>query len=204
MYQASCLPNKTLKQQTENSLGQHKFGATCPKGELEFVFFKPCESLHVQIKYFTCNVKFILGSQRQIGNLIISFSAWYHPYILRGSRILIIPSTHYKLYIHDLHINKICKHLPMLVIVCWDAGKFTFHISRTWKTLFSTSDKSMYPFKSAFSVSAMKKKMDDDALDTISMDSEVRGKMWTFREESRRRRSLVCLTSEEKMRRENS
>lgn len=92
----------------------------------------------------------------------------------------------------------------MLVMVCWDSGKFTFHISLTWKTLFSTSDNSMYPFKSAFSVSAMKKKIDEDALDTISMDSEVRGKTWTFREESRRRRSLVCLASEEKMRKGNS
>ena len=102
------------------------------------------------------------------------------------------------------NISKMCKYLPILVIVCWDSGKLTFHISLTWKTLFSTSDKSLYPFKSAFSLSAMKKKMDEATLDTISMDSEVRGKTWTFIEESRRRRSLVCLASEEKLRNENS
>ena len=54
----------------------------------------------------------------------------------------------------------------------------------------------MYPFKLFFSLSAKKKKIDEDALDTISIASAVRGNTWTFREESRRSRILVCFASE--------
>lgn len=89
-------------------------------------------------------------------------------------------------------------HLPILEIVCCEWGKLTFHMSLTWKTFFCVSDRSMYPFKLFFSLSAKKKKIDEDALDTISIASVVRGNTWTFREESRRSRILVCFASEKR------
>lgn len=128
--------------------------------------------------------------------LIFCFILYF--YILRGSRILIIFFIYYK---ND--INKICKYLLILVIVCWDSGKFIFYIFWIWKIFFFILDKSMYFFKLVFFLLVMKKKMDEVILDIILMDLEVRGKIWIFIEEFRRRRSLVCFVFEEKMRNKN-